>query len=66
MYNILIDFQVPMKLVPLIKMYLNETYNRVWLGKHLSDILMYVLCIFVEFHYICPTTAQYILTISVS
>ena len=27
-----------MKLVRLIKMCLNETYSRVWVGKHLSDM----------------------------
>jgi hypothetical protein len=27
-----------MKLVGLIKMCLNETYNRVWVGKHTSDM----------------------------
>jgi hypothetical protein len=40
MYFILIEFGVPMKLVRLIKMCLNETYSRVWVGKHLSDILV--------------------------
>jgi hypothetical protein len=39
-YNILIEFGIPMKLVRLIKMCLNETYSRVWVGKHLSDILL--------------------------
>jgi hypothetical protein len=37
MYNILIEFEVPMKLVRLIKMCLNETYSKVRIGKHLSD-----------------------------
>jgi hypothetical protein len=37
LYNILIEFSVPMKLVRLIKMCLNETYNNVRIGKHLSD-----------------------------
>ena len=36
--NILIQFGIPMKLVKLIKMCLNETYNRVRVGKNLSDI----------------------------
>jgi hypothetical protein len=35
--NILIEFGVPMKLVRLIKMCLNETYSKVRIGKHLSD-----------------------------
>jgi len=27
-----------MKLVRQIKMYLNETYSTIWVGKHLSDM----------------------------
>jgi hypothetical protein len=38
LYNILIEFGTPVKLVRLITMCLNETYTRVWVGKHLSDI----------------------------
>jgi hypothetical protein len=34
--NILTEFGIPMKLVRLIKMCLNETYSRVPVGKHLS------------------------------
>jgi hypothetical protein len=37
LYNILIEFGVPMKLVRLIKMCLNETYSKVRIGTHLSD-----------------------------
>jgi hypothetical protein len=37
LYNILIEFGVPMKLVRLIEMCLNETYSEVHIGKHLSD-----------------------------
>jgi sorting nexin-29 len=37
LYNILIEFGIPMKLVNLIKMCLNETYIKVRIGKHLSD-----------------------------
>jgi hypothetical protein len=37
LYNILIEFGVPMKLVRLIRMCLNETYSKVRIGKHLSD-----------------------------
>jgi hypothetical protein len=37
LYNILIEFGVPMKLVRLIKMCLNETYSKVRIGRHLSD-----------------------------
>ena len=38
LYNILIEFGIPMKLVRLIKMYLNEIYSRVCVGKRLSGI----------------------------
>jgi hypothetical protein len=34
LYNILIEFGVPMKLVRLIKMCLNETYSKARIGKH--------------------------------
>jgi hypothetical protein len=37
LYNILIEFGIPMKLVRLIKMCLSETYSRVRVGKHLSE-----------------------------
>jgi hypothetical protein len=37
LYSILIEFRVPMKLVRLIRMCLNETYDKVYIGKHLSD-----------------------------
>ena len=37
MYNILVAFGIPMKLVRLIKMWLHETYSRVQVGKHFSD-----------------------------
>jgi hypothetical protein len=37
LYNILIEFGIPLKLVTLIKMCLNETYSRVRVCKHLSD-----------------------------
>jgi hypothetical protein len=37
LYNIVIEFGIPMKLVSLVKMCLNETYSRVQVGKHLSD-----------------------------
>ena len=36
--NILIEFRIPKKLVRQIKMFLNETYSRVRVGKHLSDM----------------------------
>jgi len=37
LYNILIEFGIPMKLVRLIKMCLTETYSTVRVGKNLSD-----------------------------
>ena len=39
LYNIPIEFRIPMKLVRLIKMCLNGTYSRVQVGKNLSDIV---------------------------
>jgi len=38
LYNILIELGIPMKLIRLIHMRLNETYSRVRVGKNLSDI----------------------------
>ena len=38
LYNVLIEFRVPMKLARLIKMCLNETYCRVRVDKHTSDM----------------------------
>ena len=38
MYNILVEFGIPMKLARLIKMCMNETCSRVQEGIHLSDI----------------------------
>jgi hypothetical protein len=35
--NILIEIGIPLKLVRLIKMCLNETYSKVRIGKYLSD-----------------------------
>jgi len=40
LYNILIEFGIPMKLVRIIKMCLNETYSRVRVGKQLSDMFL--------------------------
>lgn len=39
LYNIVI-FWYPHKLVWLIKMYVNETYSKVRVGKNLSDIFL--------------------------
>jgi hypothetical protein len=38
LYNSLTEFWVPMKLVRLIKMCLNETYSKVHIGKYLSGM----------------------------
>jgi hypothetical protein len=38
LHNILHDFGIPMKLVRLIKMHLNETYDRDRVGKHFPDM----------------------------
>ena len=37
MYKILIEFDIPRKLVRLVKMSLTETYSRVRVGKNVSD-----------------------------
>ena len=39
LYNILIEFGIPVKLVRLIKMCLSKMYGRDWVGKNLSDML---------------------------
>jgi len=36
LYNIFTEYGIPMILVRMKKMYLTETYSRVWLGKNLS------------------------------
>jgi len=38
LYNILVVFGISIKLARLVKMYLNETFSRVRVGKHLSDM----------------------------
>jgi len=38
LFNILNEFDIRMKLVRIIKECLNETYSRVRVGKHLSDM----------------------------
>ena len=37
LYNILMEFGIPKKLISLIKMCLTETYSRVRVGKNLSE-----------------------------
>jgi hypothetical protein len=37
LYNILIEFGIPRKLVRIIKMFLNETCSRVRIGKNVSE-----------------------------
>jgi len=39
LYNTLVQFGIHMKLVRLINMRLNKTFNRVWAGKHLCDLI---------------------------
>jgi len=39
LFNILIEFGIPIKVVRLIKMCLTEMCSGVWVGKNLSDIL---------------------------
>jgi hypothetical protein len=36
LYNIIVEFWVPMKLVRLTKIYLNETYSKNHIGNYLS------------------------------
>jgi len=60
LYNILIEFDIPMKLVALIKMCLNETCSRVQVGNHLSDmkiVLFWVITqrVVVIFYRCCVT-----------
>jgi len=38
LFNTLIEFDIPMKLVKLMLMCLNKTYSRFKIGKHLSDM----------------------------
>jgi hypothetical protein len=38
LYNILIEFGIPMKLLGITETCLNETYSRVRVGRHLSDM----------------------------
>ena len=40
MYNILIEFDVPLKRVRLIQFCLNETFIIFRVGKHLSDVFL--------------------------
>jgi hypothetical protein len=40
LYNVLIEFGIPMKLVRLIKMCLTETYSRFHAGKNLCDMFL--------------------------
>jgi hypothetical protein len=38
LYNILIEFGIPTKLVRLIKLCLTETFSRVWVGQNFSEV----------------------------
>jgi hypothetical protein len=44
LYNILIEFGIPMKLVRLIKVCLSETYSRVRVGNYQSDMVHISVC----------------------
>jgi len=46
LYTILIESAVPMKLIRLIKVCLTETYSRIQVGKHLSDVHSFIHLIF--------------------
>jgi hypothetical protein len=56
LYNILIEFGIPVKLVRLIKVCLTETFSRVRVGKNLSNLfsirygLNPLLCNFAQEH----------------
>jgi hypothetical protein len=39
-YNILIEFGIPLKLVRLLELHLNETYSRICASRHLSDMFL--------------------------
>jgi len=41
LYSVITEFGIPMKLVRQIKLFLNSTYNRVWVSKHLSDMFSF-------------------------
>jgi hypothetical protein len=41
LYNILVEFGTPRKLVRLIKMCLNETYSKIRIGKHFFWCIAY-------------------------
>jgi hypothetical protein len=43
LYNILIEFGIPMELVKLVKMCLTETYSRVCAGKHFDFAIEYAI-----------------------
>jgi hypothetical protein len=43
LYNILIEFGIPRELLGLIKMCLNETYNRVRIGKFCLTSLIFTM-----------------------
>ena len=45
LYNTIIEFGIPMKLVRLIKMCLTEMYSRVQVGKNLSDMFPIRSCL---------------------
>jgi len=51
LYNILIDYCIPMKFLRLIEICLNESYSRGRVGKHLSEIILTLVpCIFITLY----------------
>jgi len=59
LYNILVEFGILMNLVRLIKMCLNETFSRVWVSKHLSDMFPSKNGLKQMHYYLCFSTLLY-------
>jgi hypothetical protein len=46
LYNILIEFAIPTKLIRRTTMCLNDTYSKVRIGKYLSETLCFIAIVF--------------------